>query len=117
MDVQVAHQLLKTTVLDSGNPLLKNMYETIYHDIGDMEEKIEEMQKEKKSPLKCQAFRNDSEYKIMHTISERFMVFGYNVLHRANLWHTEESTFPGDQRNIVYDLESRHDEEHRLARR
>ena len=117
MDVQVAHQLLKNTVLDLGNPLLKNMYDTIYHDIGDMEEKIEEMHKAKDTPEKCQTFREKSEYQIMHTISERFMVFGYNVLHRANLWHTEESSFPGDPRHIVYDLENRQDAEHRLARR
>ncbi len=117
MGMQVSHQLLGETLSQLSKPLVVELYETLYHDIGIMEEKLSDMgyadirtrQGRRREDLHRKQLSD-----MFRLISERYMVFGYNVLHRASLWFTENSSYPFDPAYLIEDLPTRRDEENRL---
>ena len=117
MGTQVSHQILGETINHLSGPLVVQLYDTLYHDIGAMEEDIADMgdadvrtrQGKRRERMRCDKISN-----MLRIISERYMVFGYNVLHRANMWFTESSSYPFDPAVLANDLESRRDEENRI---
>mgnify|MGYP001227403294 CR=1 FL=1 len=117
MGMHVSHQLLGGIINDSASPLVRDLYETIYHDIGEMEKKLTELgvaDDRTRQGKKHRRLRNKKTDDIYKVIVERYMVFGYNVLHRANMWFTETSSYPFDPSLLTQEFENRRDETRRL---
>ena len=117
MGTQVSHQILGGILNDLSRPLVIDLYETLYHDIGVMEGDIADMgesDERTRQGAKVERARRKKLSKMLAMIQERYMVFGYSVLHRANLWFTEDSHYPFDPAFLTDELPSRHDDQHRL---
>lgn len=120
MGLDVSHQLLGD-IIDSACPTtIVGLYETIYHDIVEMEKEITAVQSEKTVSTRarvsatrktCDDIRVTKTKKILQMISETHMIMGYNVLHRANLWHTEDSAYPFDPIQLFESVKLRHTNE------
>ena len=117
MGMEVSHQILGETLTRLSQPLVVELYDTLYHDIGIMEEKLSDMgyaDIRTRQGNRREDFRRKELSNICRIISERYMVFGYNVLHRASLWFTENSSYPFDPAYLIENLPSRRDKENRL---
>lgn len=117
MGTEVSHQILGGIINELSTPLVIDLYDTLYHDIGVMEGEIADMgepDERTRQGAKVERARRKKLSKILGIISERYMVFGYSVLHRANLWFTEESSYPFDPALLTNELPSRHDDQHRI---
>ena len=108
MGPQVSQQMLGLTLNELIGPMVIEMYETIYHDIAEMEKKLQDMpnttrnQKEKGGEI-----RLVESNKILQMISERYMIFGYNILARSNMWHTGDIGYPRNPMDLVVNLPHR----------
>jgi len=119
MGTHVSHNLLCSTITELSSSMISDLYDTLYHDIGAMEEEIEGMGAAHQSSRQgARRMRVRQEYiaKMFQLISERYMVFGYNVLHRANLWFTETSSYPFNPERLLDALAVRRDEGNTLRR-
>lgn len=117
MGTHVSHQILGEAINQLSTPLVVELYDTLYHDIGVMEEEIAEMgdvDVRTRQGKRREHLRRNKISDMLRIISERYMVFGYSVLHRANMWFTESSSYPFDPVLLANDLESRRDEENRI---
>ena len=117
MGTEVSHQILGGILNELSTPLVIDLYDTLYHDIGVMEGEIADMgqaDERTRQGAKVERTRRKGLAKMLRMIQERYMVFGYSVLHRANLWFTENSLYPFDPAYLTNELPSRHDDQHRL---
>ena len=120
MGLDVSHQLLGDIIRSACPTTIVGLYETIYHDIVEMEKEITAVQSEKTVSTRarvsatrktCDDIRVTKTKKILQMISETHMIMGYNVLHRANLWHTEDSAYPFDPIQLFESVKLRHTNE------
>ena len=119
MGTQVSHQILGEVVNNLSTPLVVELYDTIYNDIGVMEGELAELgdaDGRTRQGKRRERMRRNKLANILRLITERYMVFGYIVIHRVNLWFTEDTSYPFDPVLLVNDLENRRDEEERLRR-
>jgi hypothetical protein len=117
MGTQVSHQILGDVINNLSTPLVVELFDTIYHDIGVMEGKLAKLRDaddRTRQGKRRECMRRNILSNILRLITERYMIFGYNVIHRTNLWFTEESPYPFDPVLLVNDLETRRDEAERL---
>lgn len=116
MGLDVSHEMLGDIIRGACPTTIVGLYETIYHDIVEMEGEITAIQSEKSTSTrtsasvlkkKCDEFRETKTKKILQMISETHMIMGYNVLHRANMWHTEDSAYPFDPIQLIDSIKLR----------
>ena len=116
MDIQVSHEMLAGLVREACPTMVVGLYDTIYHDIVEMDKEIESLAPDNQSQTRASSstiskkredIRDQKTKKIMQMMSSRYMIFGYNVLHRANMWHAQESAYPFDPINLIDSIELR----------
>ena len=117
MGLQVSQVLLGDVIRSACPTTIIGLYETIYHDIVEMEGEITAIQTQKPTSTrtsasalkkKCEELRETKSKEILQMISETHMIMGFNVLHRANLWHTEDSAYPFDPIQLFDSIPLRH---------
>ena len=101
MPLDTSHQVLGNILRDMSDSLITGLYDTIHHDITKMDESASAIALKPGATRSATAktirdMRVEKTANMLEVITERFMVFGYNVLHRSNHWFTETSPFPFD---------------------
>ena len=100
MDPQVSFGLLSDFIQQEITPFVVNLYDTIIHDHTEIERLLSERPDTRDNRAREDA-RLDLIGPILRMITERYMTFGYNILHRSNMWHTNTSGYPYDPIRLV----------------
>ena len=112
MPLESSHEVLGSILRDMSESLITGLYDTIHHDITEMDETADTISVKPGATHRATAkairdMRVEKTANILELITERYMVFGYNVLHRSNHWFTETSPFPFDPVLLGNNLPSR----------